>query len=322
MIDDLELLATYGPDAPGPTDLALRSARTRLLAGMGHREPAAGSRTRSWFPLAAGGLTVAAAAVAAAVLVAFLGPAGESPAPANDIRLVATTAPEFGYEIPGLGDPVFTADPGGPIIAVYQVHTQDSVNLRAGAGDTGGTPGEHPAEVNGRPGRILSLPADGPGTVASTQLTWERAPGVWLTINTTGRRATEAEAVRLAGTVREKRQPLGFEATLGLIPQGWTLGGFKDSFLLQYRDPHHPDQEVDLQWWADPADVGTGETAGLEKRTAVTVGGRPATLDRAAEIWVVNGGRLPDGSAFRLMAPRSFTADQVLRMAGSVRRTK
>ncbi|WP_436523011.1 hypothetical protein [Actinoplanes sp. HUAS TT8] len=66
----------------------------------------------------------------------------------------------------------------------------------------------------------------------------------------------------------------------------------------------------------------TGGTTDLAETTPVTINGRPATLDRAEEVWVVNGGRLPDGSAFRLTVPRSFTADQVLQLARSVRRTK
>ncbi|BCY06036.1 hypothetical protein L3i22_011240 [Actinoplanes sp. L3-i22] len=236
------------------------------------------------------------------------------------VRLVAATAPEFDYEIPGLGDPVFTAGPGGPITAVYQVGTPEkSMSLRTGRADPGDTPGQRAVKVDGHPGRILSIPGQ---DVDSVELTWEYAAGVWLTIGTNGRPATEDEVIRMATTVRAKRQSLGFEATLGLIPEGWTLAGFKGSALLSYADPAHLDQQVHLQWWSTPAGDETGETSGLAETTPVTINGSPATLDRAAEIWVVNGGRLPDGSAFRLMAPRSFTADQVLRLARSVRRTE
>ncbi|MFI1989882.1 hypothetical protein [Actinoplanes sp. NPDC020271] len=321
MTDDLDLLNEYGPGATEVPAAVLNAAGTALAAEIAAATTPVRRNTRRRLLVAA----MAAAAVAAVGVAVVVRPGESRPVATRTsypVRLVAATAPEFGYEIPGLGDPVFTAGPGGPIIAVYQVGSPEkSVSLMAGPSDVGGTPGRRPVEVNGHPGQILFQPDGMPGGLGSGQLSWEYAPGVWLTVGTNGRRATEAEIVALAASVREKRQPLDFEATLGLIPEGWTLAGFKQSFLLTYADPAAPDQQVHLQWWPTPPSGDGGELAGLEKSTPVTINGRAATLSRAAEIWAVEGGRLPDGSAFRLTAPRTFPAEQILAMARSVRRT-
>ncbi|WP_430783064.1 hypothetical protein [Actinoplanes sp. G11-F43] len=316
-MNDLELLDAYGPDAPGPSDAVLDATRARLLAAVPGRRPSPVRRRG----LLMAGLGLAAAVAAGGVMIPRL--TGPPAAPvAGPIRLVAATAPEFPYTLPGLGEAAFTADPGRPVIAVYPADDGSDVYLTSTDADHGKRflgIGERDVEVGGRPGRILE-PGDVIGGGPLLDLVWEHRDGVWLRLTGQGRYATAGALVDLAGRVEDKPQRLRFAVTAGLVPDGWELAAFKDENILMYRDPARPESEFRIQWTprTEPL-TRPEEIQGLERASTVTVRDRPADLFQATEFWMVQA-RLGDGSAFRLMTPRSFTSGQVLELAGSVRR--
>ncbi|MEV0895810.1 hypothetical protein [Actinoplanes sp. NPDC049802] len=330
-MNDIELIDEYGPAATELSDEAWRAARTRLVSEI-EGPVAAPARNRRWGLLpriAIVGLAgIAAVAAAVAVLPgphpSFRSPDVTAQQPRarlsfGPVRLVSVSAPQFPFGLPGLGEPSFTADPGGPVMGVFGDTVNDSVVLvPEPSAPQGGANGERTIEVDDRPATILSIP-DGSGTTASVQLTWERRAGQWVTIVGNGRYASEEEVLRLARTVVDQPRPVKFKVTLGLAPEGWTLGGFKSdesSIAIQSYQERGSDREVHVVWYSAPQDL--GEAEGFEARSEVTVAGRPATLTRATERWILDG-TFPDGSAYHLMVPRDFTEAQVIELGESLR---
>ncbi|WP_433793690.1 hypothetical protein [Actinoplanes sp. CA-252034] len=342
-MNDLELLDQFGPDAPPASDAALAAARARLLSGLDTTTAPASDRRPALFrrgPMLAGLGLAAAVAVAVVVVprpentrpdatptivpttVPSAAPSGTT-ATASGIRLVAATAPGFPYTIPGLGDARFTADPGGPIIAVYLSDDYSDVYLSS-ATESESSPGfgSEPTdvEIDGRPGRLL--PFDGTSDTGKPPLTliWEHRDGVWLRLTGQGRYGTPRALVELAGRVQDKPQRLHFEVIVGLIPDGWELAAFKDESILMYRDPAHPEIDFQVQWTPKSRPLfKAAEVQDLEKASKVTVQGRPADLFQCRDFWMAQV-RLADRSIVRVITPRTFTPDQVLRLTESVRR--
>lgn len=346
-MNEIKLLETHGPDGPDLSDQALGAARTRLLS-----EVSTASTARSYFGrpsalltrfvvgrlrygqlsarLAVTGLGLAAVAATAVAVIPHLsdnttrpsatadGPTGTRSSSPSRIKLVAVTAPEFPYALPMLGKASFTADPGGPLIAIYPASDGSDVVLSTATAPAGQQiRGEHDISVDGRPGRIVSIP-DASGSVASVQLTWERRPGTWVTIVGNGRYASEEAVLQLAGQVVDQPQHIGFKVTVGLVPDGWELGGFKDDgSIISYRDPANPDLDLYVQWAPKPDTSKTSEIEGFQAAQIVTVNERQAQLVQATQFWRLTA-TLPDGSGFTLMTPRSFSTDQVIAVAGSV----
>lgn len=348
-MNEIEMLRKYGPDAPELSEEAMTAARSRLLAEV---SATATSRSRlgrrlRWFFAAAGGgrassgrrqivtrLTVAVAgatALAAITVLSLVGTAssppgrppatatGAGPAAPGQIRLVAATALEFPYALPSLGTPTFTADPGGPIMAIYQDPDHNDVVLTIGSQrQSRRIRGERSITVDGRPGRLLTVEGrdDSNGTV---QLTWERQPGGWVTIVGNGRYASEAAVLRLAREVVDQPRPVTLKIKIGLVPAGWELGGFKSGgSIMTYRDPAAPDRTLSAQWTPGPPNSSDAEVEGFEGSEPVIVDGRGGHLVRAAEFWRLTT-TLPDGSGLMMLAPRDFTTEQVIAIAGSVR---
>lgn len=338
-MNDLELLDRYGPDAPPPSDAALTAARARLLAAM----DTSATPRRSLLPirrrLVLAGLGLAAAvAVAAAVTIPRTDERPEATpttvpsvtvptttsasSPAGGIRLVAATAPAFSWTLPGLGDAAFTADPDGPVIAIYLADDRSDVYLAAATADerTPGFGGQSAdVEIDGRPGRVLEFngSSDGPRPLT---LVWEHRDGVWLRMTGHGRYGTTEALTELAGRVEDKPQRLHFEVTVGLIPDGWELAAFKDESILMYRDPADPAVDFHVQWAPKSEPLfRAAEMEGMEKASKVTVQGRKADLFQCRDFWMVQT-RLADGSSVRVSTPRTFTSEQVRQLAESVRR--
>ncbi|MFC4072170.1 hypothetical protein [Actinoplanes subglobosus] len=337
-MNDLELLDRYGPDAPPPSDATLTAARARLLAAM----DTSATPRRGLLPirrrLVLAGLGLAAAVAVAAVVTAprpdqrpdatpttvpsIAVPPTSASSPAGGIRLVAATAPAFPWTLPGLGDAAFTADPDGPVIAIYLADDRSDVYLAAATADerTPGFGGESAdVEINGRPGRVMEFngASDGPRPLT---LVWEHDDGVWLRLTGHGRYGTTEALTELAGRVEDEPQRLHFEVTVGLIPDGWELAAFKDESILMYRDPADPAVDFQVQWAPKSEPLfRAAEMDGIEKASKVTVGGRKADLFQCRDFWMVQT-RLADGSAVRVSTPRTFTSEQVRQLAESVRR--
>jgi hypothetical protein len=320
-VNDIELLDAYGPDAPPVSDATLNAARARLLDAM---DPTV--RRRRPFLARRTGIVLAGLGLAAAVAVAGVtlpriadrpGPAATAPTGSGAIRLVAARTPQFPWTLPGLGKAVFTADPGGPVIAVYLTEDHSDVYLTSAAVPSDG----RPVDVGGRPGRVVEFKGTTDDGRPPLDLVWEHRPDRWLRLTGQGRYGTPEALIELAGRVQDKPQRLHFEVTVGLIPDGWELAAFKDESIVMYRDPADPATGFHIQWTpgGEPLFRAT-EIEGLEEATKVTVQGRSADLYQAGEFWMVQA-RLADGSIFRLMTPRSFTVAQVLELAGSIRRS-
>ncbi|MET7808840.1 hypothetical protein [Micromonospora chersina] len=346
-MNEVTFLQAYGPDAPDLSDEALHAARVRVLAEISAASTAVPHATRSALlsrlgaarpgrrqlltrlALPAVGL-VAVVAAALAIMpdapqrtprppVTADGPTGSLSAAPGRIKLVAATAPEFPYALPNLGKPSFTADPGGPIVAVYPAPDASDVVLTIGTA-RGDQPirGERDISVEGRPGRILSMPGDGLGSVGSVQLTWERRPGEWVTIVGNGRHASVESVLQLARQVADQPQRLAFKVTVGLVPDGWKLGGFKDGgSIISYRDPANSDLDLHVRWTPEPDTSPDSDIEGFQTAHAVTVNKRPARLVQAKQFWRLTA-TLADESGFTVMAPLSFTRDQVIAVANSV----
>ncbi|MEU4419354.1 hypothetical protein AB0F81_01930 [Actinoplanes sp. NPDC024001] len=324
-MNDIDLLDAHGPQGPELSGEAWSAARARLVAEIAEPAPASRPRRR-WISLlvrltAVGLAGVAAVAVTIAALPdsRFSGPvpdARTAVAGPRPIRLVAATAPQFPFTLPGFGKPVYTADPGGPVMAVFgDTDTSDTVVLLAEPEEPGG---RRNSEVDGRPARISDYEEN--GTVTTTQLTWERRPGQWVTLVGNGRYAGESEVLRLARTVVDDPQVVGFKLTLGLAPDGWVLGGFKGDdrlvSIISYQEPG-TGRELHVVWYG-PGQREDAGWEGFEAEYPVTVNKRKARLVQATERWILVG-TFTDGSTYQLMAPRDFSRAQVLELAGSVR---
>ncbi|MBO3739758.1 hypothetical protein [Actinoplanes flavus] len=327
-MNDIELLDAYGPDAAPPSDAVLNAARARLLDAEAPRPLAARRPFTRRVALAGLGLAMAVA-VAGVTLPRWGRPADPAPTTATTteagpIRLVAARAPEFPYTLSGLGEATFTANPGDPVIAVYLAGDGSDVYLTSTEKDYDKRflgIGEHDVEVGGRPGRIIeSTGSSADGGALPLVLVWEHRPGEWLRLTGQGRYATDEALIELAGRVEDKPQRLRFEVTVGLVPDGWELAAFKNESILMYRDPAHPEIDLQVQWAPESAPLFQDEQVqGLQRQRRVTVQGRPADLFQAYEFWMVQA-RLADRSIVRVMTPRSFTAKQALEVAESVRR--
>jgi len=332
-MNEMTLLDTYGPDGPQLSVEALQQARRRLLAEVSAAAADGSVHPRRRRLVARVAVAAAGVAVLVAATLAVMpdttarAPGGRSvtadaatqPGAAGRIRLVAATAPQFPYSLPGLGTPSFTADPGGPVIAVYPAADGSDVVLTTNTpNESQREPGVRDVTVDGRPGRLVSL-FGGSGTVVAVQLTWERQPGRWVTIVGNGRYASEQAVLRLASTVVDRPQRISFKLTVGLVPLGWQLGGFKDGgTIITYLDPAAPSHSLSARWTPQPETPRDSDVEGFQASQTVTVNGRPAHLVRAVQFWRLTTA-LADGSGLMMLAPRLFSADQVIAVAGSVR---
>ncbi|SCG57489.1 hypothetical protein GA0070609_3320 [Micromonospora echinaurantiaca] len=340
-MDEIKLLETHGPNGPGLSEEALSAARTSLLTEVSAASTAApyllarlrSARLRRGQILArvaigGAGLAVVAAGAVVVVPTVWQSPArppvtadgvnGTGPGSQGGIKLVAVTAPEFPYALPRLGKASFTADPSGSIMAVYPGANGSDVVLTTGAARADQQiRGQRDISIDGRPGRIVSIP-DASGAVASVQVTWQREPGRWVTIVGNGRHASEKAVLQLAGQVVDRPQPIGFKVTIGLVPDGWELGGFKDDgSMISYHAPAAQGLDLHVQWTPKPDTSPDSDVEGFQTAQTVTINERPAKLVAAVQFWRLTA-ILPDGSGFTLMTPRSFSADQVIAIARSV----
>ncbi|MEU8814689.1 hypothetical protein [Actinoplanes sp. NPDC048796] len=326
-MNDIELLRTYGPDAPPISPAARTAARARLHEEMTRPGPSGRAR-RKWPLVGAAGLGLAAAAtVVVAVLTAPATPppptsvAASTPpatrAAPKAIKLVASSGPSFPWTLPGLGKARFTADPGRPVIAVYPADDGSDVYVSSTEAEPGSmVSGRRETTVDGRPARITVMTA-GATTVS---LDWEHRPGQWVRITGVNRYGSEQVVRDLAARLLDKPQPVDLRYTVGLVPDGWQLSGFKENgAIVTYVNPDDPGQSLSVSPIKGIESDLSEQVDGFVSATTVTVHGNRVPLVRAKEFWLVQV-PLPDGSAVRLMTTLQFTSAQVVAVADSVRK--
>ncbi|MET8118032.1 hypothetical protein [Micromonospora sp. NPDC005189] len=329
-MNEIALLREHGPDPVPPSEPALAAARSRLMAeiaGTAARRPGRWARPGrpAWTPRTRL-LSLAAVAAIAAAAVAVIGAPPDPPPPAvrppAGVSLVSFTAPVFPLALDprpaGLTDPVFSGEPDH-FIAVYLAGDggNDDVYLGVWSQDD---PRAHDARaraitIDGRPGELTETPQE-TGSPSVT-VRWQRKPGQWVSVTGNGRLATEATVRALAAALVDRPQEVPLR--VGLAPAGWELRFFKDNTILTLGDAGSDDstRTMSVQLVAGLESDLMGWVQGAVEEQPVRVNGRAARLVRTEEIWFLQA-PLPDGTAFNLQAPLSFTPDQVIAIGAQV----
>ncbi len=102
-----------------------------------------------------------------------------------------------------------------------------------------------------------------------------------------------------------------------LAPKGWTATHYKADRTVTYRadgDADGPELTVSL---LDAASTDLRRDYDARDVAAVRVHGRSAALGRFAGGWVVEA-RTPAGQAYSVLAPATFTREQVVQVANGV----
>ncbi len=347
-MNDITLLRDAGPEAPPLTHATHSTARAALLAEI---DATAGLRTRrSRWPsrkvqvrIGVGVVTAAAAWVTAVVVAApdTVGP------PPGSVRLVDFEMPTFPLSLdpePAGLRPAFDGAADGASIAdyhdadrtdgftVYVVeHEPDLEDWNQGS-EVG------PAEVvrvGGTDAQLvqgsLDVACEDGLSICSTrrftQLVWQFADDRWVLLEGDGTYRAADRLVEVAESLVDRPQPATL--TVGLAPEGWSVQFFKmgrvltlvnDAYEQQTMNVHIPLPEDVI-----PADQVRASVMGpVGPQLDVTVNERPAQLVLCESgylderIWHLQA-QFGDGTTFVLQVPDSFTEEQVLQLAGTVR---
>jgi hypothetical protein len=320
-VNDIDLLQASGPDAPPLRPAAVHAARAALLAEIGTaRTPRRRFRRPTRRTSLRIGLAAATAAAAWTAAVVVAGP----DTPPDGVTLVGFAMPTLPLALPapppGLTGPEY--DGSGDAVGTYYSAegSRDLVGFAAGREETDACDDfdTHDVRVGGRSGEFGLQQLEGYDS-SSACLQWERRPGQWVRVYGDGRYADEDQLVAVAEQLVDDEQVVPLQ--VHLAPAGWQLQGFKLSGrVLTLASEAHPDQSlsVHLPEQAYPADELPGrleQVAGPLRE--VTVHGLPAQLVPTGYGWYLQAS-FPDGTAFAVQAPPSFTADDVVAVADQV----
>lgn len=348
-MNDVTLLRESGPDAPPLTTAVRHTARAVLLDEI-DRSVTARGRLRGRLPsrkvgLRVGaGLTVAAVAWGAAVVIAApdeLGP------PPGSVTLVDFEMPTFPLSLdpePAGLRPAFGGSGEGSSVAEYRdatgengftLYVADEELEGPDAGDADYRLEEADEEViDGRDAELVRYSRtwctgdsveDCPRR-SFTQLTWERSEDTWIRILGDGRYGSAERLVAVAESLVDRPQP----ATLavGLAPAGWSVQFFKMGRVLTLVNDAYEPQTLTVHLPL-PEDVVPAEQfrenlmGPVGPQLDVTVNDRPAQLVLCdsgyldQRIWQLQA-QFVDGTTFALQVPDSFTEEQVVEMAEAV----
>jgi hypothetical protein len=339
-MNDITLLREAGPEAPPLSTAARHGARAALLAEI---EASATGRPRLRLPsrkatLRIGaGITVAAVAWTAAVVIAAPDPVGSPP---GSVTLVAFEPPTFPLSldpVPGGMTPTFSADPGGVLHAGYSGADGDdrvSMTVTPDEPEQNDVTGVEHVTVAGRDAELVTgtyALCDGTGADGGcsdrpfVHLVVEWHDGQWVQLSGEGRYGDGDGLLAVAGTLVD--QPQAVPLQVHLAPAGWSVLAYKDDRILTLVDDDYEQQTLNV-FLPLPEDVVPADEllaqlmAPVGPVIPVTVNDRPAHLVQNGGSPLESGWYLqaafPDGTAFVVQAPEVFTQEEVLAFASQV----
>ena len=330
-MNEFTVLREHGPEPTPLSDDLLAKARADLLTEIRATTPATSRPVR----LRRRAAVIAAAAAVAAVVAGVVATGGtDTPAPPSAIgappvlaRFDMPTLPPALNPIPdGVTEPGFTAEPGWFAAVYHDVderpgeETSDIyVKTYQGRPDTDGG---RDTTYAGEPAVIERFDQEEP-EFHSVSLTWERAPGQWITVTGMGDFADEQAVRSLADTLVDTDERLSLD--ISVAPAGWQLYAFKDAgpegdgAVTSLRDPRAPDRTIHVSTMLGLVpNYGRAVEGGPLPVVPVSVNGRQGELVHLPDDrWMLQA-PLPDGRAFQLQVPAGFTEQQVIELAQGV----
>lgn len=325
-MNDIALLAEYGPDAPPAGAGVLAAARMDLVAGIEHPRKVRTIRRPAISLALAGGVAVAVAiglvATTAPNAPPLRPPAAGRPTTGQaqpvGITLVAFDGPVFPLAFrpapAGTQAPLFSGSfsNGKPdmLAANYPAKDYDKAATVAVTSTLPDwmRPGRH-TTFDGKPAMLHT-------DDAVVQLSWQRKPGQWVTVTTFNGGASEAHTRQLAATVVDQPQQISIQ--LRLAPAGWVLESFRDhDITLKNPDSNDRAQRLQVQLLPEGLTRNLGRVVNMAPVRRVTVNGRPGQVARNNATWILEG-TLPGGGAFRLWAPTTLTESQLIAISAQV----
>jgi len=331
---DITLLRDAGPEAPEFGADVRSAARAALLAEIATRRAPARRRlhrpSRKTALRIGAGITAAAAAWAAAVVIAAPDPVGT---PASTVHLVAFEPPTFPLSldpVPAGWDVRFSADPGEVLHASYADPASDDglyVRVSPEEPERYDVTSTTDVTVDGRAGELVR------GVDQRTpylHLVWERKDDQWVQLQGYGTYDDAQRLVQAADHLVDRPQPVPLRVSLA--PAGWSVQGYKDDRILTLANDDYEQQSLSVHV---PLPAEVIPAAQVRKSIArpigpqvdVNVNGRPAQLVQVEGDLLVDGhfldgwylqAQFADGTTFVLQAPGAFTQEQVLQLAASV----
>ncbi|MEU4763009.1 hypothetical protein AB0H12_07120 [Actinosynnema sp. NPDC023794] len=329
-MNEFTVLRDHGPEPTTLSEDVLAKARAELLTEIRATSPSprGGHHSRRAVVIAA-----AAAAVAAFGIVATGGP-GSPPPPSAVVGeppvlvgfAMPTLPPKLDPIPDGVTGPGFTAEPGW-LAAVYRDADQrpggrsSAIYVKTHR-DRPGAGGGRDTTYAGKPAVVERVGQEAP-EFQSVSLTWERAPGQWITLTGTGNFADERAVRSLADTLVDTDERVSLD--ISVAPAGWELHAFKDAgpdgdgAVTSLRDPRAPDRAIHVSTMLGLVpNYGEVVGGGPVPVVPVSVDGRRGELVHLADDrWMLQA-PLPDGRAFQLQVPAGFTEQQVIELAEGV----
>ncbi|RBY75877.1 hypothetical protein DQ239_15245 [Blastococcus sp. TF02-09] len=351
-MNDLQLLRDVGPEAAPLSPAARSAARAVLLAGIeGPVEPRRGLRLGRTAALRTG-VAVATAAAAWAGAVAVTGPdAGAAPEEPGGMTLVAVDEVTFPLSldpVPAGMTPSFSGSAGDPEAVAGYTHA-DGTGFSIYLSPAEPAPADEPdltasgtVAVAGAEARWTTAVTPELCTVAnvcfddlpSASLTWQRAPGQWVSLAGDGAHGDVAALVAVGESLVDRPQPINLQ--VGLAPAGWSVVDWHESSgYVGVASDDDPTRTLAVQCMPEaPAGDHEMDNGSVEGRIAsvtaidpvvsTTVGDRPAQVvhahdyvDAEMRFWMV-AWELPDGTLCTVQTPEEFTQDDVLAIAEGV----
>jgi len=346
-MNDITLLREAGPEAPALSYDARSAARAALLDEIDASRTAKG-RLRNRLPsrkagLRIGaGLTVAAVAWGAAVVIAAPDPVGPPP---GSVVLVGFESPTFPLSL----DPVpagwhvnFSADPGGILHAGYgDAASDDGLYVRVSPEEPEqyDVTGTTDVSVDGRDAELIrgeDVTCGGSGTECVEQripyvhLVWEWRDDQWVQLTGFGAYDHADRLVEAAEHLVDRPQRVPLQ--ISVAPAGWSVQGYKDDRILTLANDEYEQQSLSVHIplpdeVIPPDQVRASIMGPVGPQLDVTVNGRPAQLVRMESDYMIDEHRylnwylqaqFADGTTFVVQAPEAFTQEQVLELAESV----
>jgi hypothetical protein len=344
-MNDLTLLREAGPAAPPLRPEVAHTARGALLDEIERSRTVRGrARTRLPRPRTAlrigAGITVAAVAWTAAVVIAAPDELGPPPADVDLVAFEPLTFPLSPDPLPPAFAPTFDAEQGVPRMHYGSGNGGLTIAVSEDEPEFTDVTGEREVEVGDREAVLVTTTAHscevGPGGEEScalrddVTLVDERRAGQWVTVTAWGTFDDTERLVDAAASLIDapRRVPL----QVSLAPAGWSVLGYKDDRILTLVNDAHEQQTLSVHVPLPEEVIPAGQVrksimGPIGPQLDVTVNDRPAQLvrvqsdyqfgDHRYERWYLQA-QFVDGTTFVVQAPEAFTRQQVLQLAETV----